>query len=248
MAPIARDDSHWIADLPWPTVAARLAAGATALLPIGAASKEHGPHLPLGTDCIQASYFSECVAASCNALLWPVVAYGYYPAFRDYPGSISLQEPTFSCLVTDILEDIARAGAHTAVLLNTGISTIGPLEALLALRPQRMPVRLINCYAGTRFCAVVAEVAEQAFGGHADEIETALMLAIKPSQVHLELAVASVTPIEHGAFNRRDPDAKNYSPSGVNGDPSLASVAKGQRLLEALVADVIDEVSRDIRA
>jgi hypothetical protein len=28
----------------------------------------------------------------------------------------------------------------------------------------------------------------------------------------------------------------------------LASVAKGQRLLEALVADVIDEVSRDIRA
>ncbi|MEQ9121272.1 MAG: creatininase family protein, partial [Alphaproteobacteria bacterium] len=41
-----------IADIPWTEAARRLAGGRPLLLPIGAAAKAHGPHLPLGTDRI----------------------------------------------------------------------------------------------------------------------------------------------------------------------------------------------------
>ena len=39
-----------VATAAWPEVGERLANGALAVLPIGAASKEHGRHLPLATD------------------------------------------------------------------------------------------------------------------------------------------------------------------------------------------------------
>jgi len=41
----------------------------------------------------------------------------------------------------------------------------------------------------------------------------------------------------------RDPKGKGtYSPSGVWGDPTLASREKGERLVEALVAGVVAEI------
>ena len=48
----------FIGTLTWADVAGRIAAGAAALLPIGAGAKEHGLHLPLATDEIQARYLA----------------------------------------------------------------------------------------------------------------------------------------------------------------------------------------------
>ncbi len=231
-------DGDWVQDLAWPEVERRLRAGAIALLPIGAASKEHGPHLPHGTDYLQAAHYAAALAGRIDALIWPVASYGYYPVFTDYPGSVSLRAETFTALVGEILEGIAGAGARAAILVNTGISTIAPLEGALNAWRAAMPVRLLNCYAGPRFRAAVAAVEEQPWGGHADEIETALMLAIAPATVHMEHAVAADTHIARGRFNRTDACAPNYSPSGVNGDPTRATRAKGERLLAALLDDL----------
>lgn len=240
--PAECDNSNWVQDLAWPAVELRLARGAVALLPIGAASKEHGLHLPHGTDYFQAAYYAERVAAEIDALIWPVASYGYYPVFTEYPGSVSLKPETFATLIDEILDGIAEAGATRIAILNTGISTIAPLNELLAARRPRPAVRLVNCYAGARFAATVSAVEEQAFGGHADEIETALMLVIAPERVALERARPAAVHVARGMFNRRDPLAPNYSPTGANGDPTRASAAKGQRLLAALVADIVEEV------
>lgn len=234
--------AHRVSDLAWPDVEARLAQGAIALVPVGAASKEHGPHLPLGTDALQAEYYADAVAGALDALAWPVVGYGYYPVFTAYPGSVSLRQETFEAMVAEILDGIDAAGASRIAILNTGISTIAPLEAVLAARASKPRTGLVNCYAGPRFASAVAEVEEQPFGGHADEIETSLMLAIDPRRVATERAVAQPTRIVRGLFNRADPGAPNYSPSGVNGDPTRASAAKGERLLAALLEDVLAAV------
>ena len=77
-----------VAELAWPEIAARLADGAIAVLPIGAAAKEHGPHLPLGTDSVQAQWLASTLCAARNVLIWPTLTYGFYPVFVDYPGSI----------------------------------------------------------------------------------------------------------------------------------------------------------------
>ena len=234
--------SSWVQDLPWPTVAARIAAGAIALLPIGAASKEHGPHLPHGTDYVQAGHYAAHIATEVDALIWPVVAYGYYPAFTDYPGSVSLREVTFIALIEDILAGIVASGVQRIALINTGISTIPPLTKMIATPPTAAIVDLVNCYHGPRFSAASAAVQEQQFGGHADEIETSLMLAIAPERVVMDQAVAATAPVLRGTFNRLDPGAPNYSPSGVNGDPTRATRVKGELLLAALYADIVAAV------
>lgn len=227
-----------VAESTWPDVGARLAEGWPAVLPIGAASKEHGRHLSQDTDFLQAQWIAARLCAARAVVVWPTVAYGYYPVFVDYPGSISLREETFVALISDILVGIAHAGASRIVLLNTGISTIAPLQTLLAKRVLEPPCKLVNVYSGAEFNRVSSALAEQRWGGHADEIETSIMLALAPSRVDLSAARPAPNRIRRGRFNRTDPAAPNYSPDGVNGDPTLATAAKGEALLAAMVADV----------
>jgi len=227
----------------WPAVDQALAAGATAVLPIGAAAKEHGYHLPLGTDYAQAEWLGRAVADVADVVVWPSLSYGYYPVFVDYPGSITLSRDTFCAVVREVLEGIVRAGARTVALLNTGISTIEPLSAVVRDHAGGVALALVNAYSGARFRTVVREVEAQRFGGHADEIETSIMLALAPQRVDMERAEPSVRRIEQGAFNRSDPGAPNYSPSGVNGDPTLATAAKGERLIAAMREDVLEALA-----
>ncbi len=244
---MASADTLWppgaqVAELAWPDITARLVDGAIAVLPIGAAAKEHGPHLPLGTDSIQAQWLASTLCAARNVLIWPTLTYGFYPVFVDYPGSISLGRATFIATVREILGGIATAGAMRIAILNTGISTIEPLRVAAQSQPNTLSVRLINVYAGPVFTATSAAVAVQAFGGHADEIETSIMLALAPALVKMTLAGTAATPIERGLFNRHMPSAANYSPLGINGDASVATAAKGHRLLDALRADLLAEI------
>jgi creatinine amidohydrolase len=231
-----------VADVAWPEVEERLRYGASAVLPVGAGAKQHGLHLPMGTDKRQAEWLTARLVAARDVVVWPKLAYGYYPAFVDYPGSISLARHTFVAVVLDIVQGIARAGASRIVILNTGISTIEPLAEAAVSAPAGVPVRLLNVYAGPRWSRVVAEIEEQAWGGHADELETSVMLAIAPDQVDMRRAEPAVHRVERGAFNRHDPDASNYPPPGVGGDPSLATRDKGELLLQAMLADVLEAV------
>lgn len=228
-----------VAALSWQEVARRLGQGMPAVLAIGAAAKEHGYHMPLDTDFRQAEWLVDRLCETHALLAWPTLPYGYYPSFVDYPGSISLGEETFAAAVMEILDGIRRAGARTVFVLNTGISTIPPLERVLA---GAAGCHLINVYSGPRFAAVAREVQEQAWGGHADEVETSMLLAIAPGAVDMALAEGNPARIERGLFNRHDPRAPNYSASGSNGDPRLATAAKGERLVEALRLDVIERM------
>jgi creatinine amidohydrolase len=228
-----------VAASPWPLVAARLAAGAVAVLPIGAGAKEHGYHLPLATDYIQAEWLAGELRARRAAVTWPTLSYGYYPVFVDYPGSISLTRGTFCALVREVLSGIVQAGARRVAVVNTGISTIEPLAEVLRGFDPDPPMRLINVYSGARFAAARAAIEEQPWGGHADEIETAIMLALAPQSVDMRCAFGNAAPIVRGKFNRHDPLDPNYSPTGVNGDPRRATAAKGVRLLAALIEDTL---------
>ena len=228
-----------VAEKTWPDIEAAIANNAVAILPIAASCKEHGKHLPMATDYIQAEWLTSQLISQINAVIWPSVTYGYYPAFVDYPGSCSLEESTFEKIVVEVIHNITSAGARQIYLLNTGISTIPPLKNVVKILNDLVKIKLINIYSGENFSKVEKSIKQQIRGSHADEIETSIMLAIAPDKVNMELADTCTEEKQLGPLNRTQQDQANYSPSGVYGDATLATAEKGKLLVAAMLKDVL---------
>lgn len=241
--PAADTDRHFIERLTWDEVNRRIHDGAPAILPIGAAAKQHGFHLPLNTDRLQAEWLAARIAGPVDALIWPTLTYGHYPAFVEYAGSSSLSAATFEKLVHEVAVAILGSGCRKLVVLNTGISTLAPVDRALA-RLDAIRVKHVWTHGGPRYPRVAKEVAQQRHGSHADELETSLMLALAPHLVDMARAEASpaVTENTPGPLTPSDPNSPNYSRSGSYGDPTLATPAKGERLLAAMLDDLNEHV------
>lgn len=236
-----------VALMSWPEVAARASGGTAALLPIGAACKEHGLHLPMASDWLQAEWLAARLGEQLPVLVWPTVGYGHYPAFVDYAGSVSVAEDTFRSSVLDILAGIANSGAVGCVVLNTGISTRQSLLAAVNEANLRHTTRfhLHNISDGERYAATRARLEQQRRGGHADEMETSVMLVVAPHLVRAERArVADDVEFAAGPLHPHATPAGNHSPTGVYGDPTLANPAKGRLLLAAMLLDLGDAIDR----
>ena len=228
-----------VADMSWDAVAARLAAGALAILPIGAGAKQHGFHLPMHTDQAQAEWLATALAARFDALVWPTLTYGFYPAFVAYAGSASLSEATFESVVRELATALAGYGARV-VVVDTGISTIAPVDRALV----GLPALHLRVYDGPRAREAARTLATQPHGGHADEIETSIMLALAPHAVAMSRAEASpVAPPGPGPMQHAAPNAANYSRAGAIGDPTLATREKGEALLAAMIEDALEAVA-----
>ena len=237
-------DRHFIEHMHWDEVARRIGDGAVAILPIGAAAKQHGFHLPLNTDRIQAEWLAGKMAEKIDALIWPTLTYGHYPAFVDYAGSSSLSISTFEALVREIAGQILSGGCRKLLVLNTGISTLAPVDRALA-RLDNARIKHVWIHEGPRYPRVARQLAEQSHGSHADELETSLMLALAPHLVDMTRAEASPA-LKHevpGALTPTDPNSPNYSPSGSYGDPTRATAAKGEALLAAMLDDLHEQVT-----
>lgn len=237
-----------VSHLTWDTVAARIEAGAAAVLPIGAGAKEHGLHLPMNTDELQAGWIANIIAREIDALVWPTVTYGYYPAFVNYAGSASLSKATFKAVITDLVKAIAGFGAKPVLIVNTGISTIPPIDELMEKELARTPAVHIKVHDGARYRDAVKTLSEQTGGTHADEMETSRMLALVPGLVHMDKAKAS-PPGKGGApapLEPSDDQSPNYSPSGSWGDPARATADKGRILNQAIADDVTEMVRHAI--
>ncbi len=237
-------DRNVIERLSWDAVARRIEHGAAAILPIGAGAKEHGFHLPLNTDRIQAEWLAARIAGRIDALIWPTVTYGYYPAFVEYAGSSTLSAPVFEAVVQEIAAGIIGFGCRALFVLDTGISTLASVDRALARLDAGHVLHLL-IHEGPRYCRAAQELAEQSHGSHADELETSLMLALAPDVVDMSRAEAS-PKVKHetrGPLTPSDTSSPNYSRSGSYGDPTLATRAKGEVLLAAMVDDLGEQAA-----
>src|SRR5690349_14247915 len=81
-------------DLTWQQAADALKADTVVVIPLGAASKEHGPHLKLSNDAIVSDYLTQRVMEVSDVVVAPSLPYHYYPAFVEYPGSTTLSLDT----------------------------------------------------------------------------------------------------------------------------------------------------------
>ena len=205
------------------------------IIPLGAKSKEHGLHLPMNTDYLQAEFFGdELLKRFDKVLAAPTIAYHYYPAFLQYPGSISLSLETAMGVRLDICRSLHAQGFKNFYFLNTGISTLAPLK-LAQERLQKDGIQM----AFSNFNIALeplekAKVLTQEFGSHADEAETSLMLVINENLVQMPKAKRDMNEDKSGPLTPNPNGRGVYSPTGAWGDPTLATFEKGEKVKAAI--------------
>jgi creatinine amidohydrolase len=231
-----------LANLTWPEATAVLRPETVVVIPLGAGSKEHGPHLKLNNDAILADYLTRRVLDASDVVVAPALPYHFYPAFVEYPGSTSLALETARALTTDVALGLARFGPRRFYVLNTGISTSRAIDpAARSLAAQGILLGYTDL--GPRLDRASAGVRQQQGGTHADEVETSMMLFIDPDAVNMRLAVKEYAPSPGPLRLTRTPGGPGtFSASGIWGDPTLATKEKGRVIVEALVAGILDDI------
>jgi creatinine amidohydrolase len=232
-----------LTELTWIEAEKMLTPETIVVLPLGAAAKEHGPHLRLDNDLQMAEYLKRRVLAAAEVVVAPTINYHFYPSFLEYPGSTHLSFETSRDLVVDIVRSLAGYGPRKFYVLNTGVSTLRPLQASAEiLAADGITLRFTNIL--TVAAEAEEQVREQVRGTHADELETSMMLYIVPDRVDMSLAVREDNPRGQGGLTRDADGTGTYSESGVWGDATLATVEKGRIIVEATVEGIL----RDIEA
>jgi len=242
----------WLETLSWPEAKDKIGLGWPVVVPIGAISKEHGGHLPLNTDFLVARELANRIAQELPVIIAPVITMGYYPAFVRYPGSQHLRPDTFQALLNDVFDKLVRDGVQHIAVVNTGVSTEAPLRIVVREFYERTAVRILTADIAS-LGRSSKSLMQQKLGGHGDEAETSMIMAIAPQAVRMDQAVVDYghalaaprtvfyVPTIFDADAGSGPD---YSVSGVRGDPTLATVDKGK----AILADMAGELIAGLRA
>lgn len=206
-----------------------LAAGVTsAILPVGAL-EEHGPHLPLGTDAMHALALARATAALHPCLVAPVQFYGLCRSSAQHVGTVGIRGETLRAIVQDIGEGLWSQGIHSLCLLTghaggthqCALTDAG--EALLKSTGLEVAVVCV-----LDLLAEAKAFLECAGDSHAGEVETSLAMHLWPDLVKGTAAEAYPTFPRFRLVR----DKLAHWPTGVWGDPGLASAEKGRRIME----------------
>jgi creatinine amidohydrolase len=105
-----------ISDMNWGEVEARLKTDDRAVLPLGC-TEQHAL-LSLSVDSILAEKMAADAAEPLGIPVFPVLPYGITPYFTAYPGTISLRVETYTRILRDILDSMARQGFRRILIVN----------------------------------------------------------------------------------------------------------------------------------
>ncbi len=224
----------------------------------------HGPHLPLGTDALNAEHVSTEVCRAFGGLLWPTLFWGTererdpscleslgfppdsYIVGMDFPcntlPSAYCHEEIFAVIIRETLRLVERIGARTAVIIN-GHGAVNHNQVLKRLEKE------FNSRAGIRV-AVRLAFPRQAIAagsiGHATSDETSLMMRYEPSTVDLSKLPPAGVPFKYADFAVVDSegfDGRGNPEKTVMDDPRLkSSAAEGARIFQEIVSEIVEEM------
>ena len=225
-----------------------------AVLPV-AATEQHGPHLPLSvdTDLVEAVLAAAAphLAADAPVYVLPTQAVGLSPEHQRFAGTLTLTPETVIRLWCEIGESVARAGVRKLLLFNGHGGHAGILDVVARELRSRCDLLV---YGASWFNLPLTDADgqdlnagftpdEHRFGIHAGQIETAMMLALRPDRVRMDrardFASASRERAQHYAVLGNGRSAKlgwqmqDYNPQGAVGNAAAATAGQGEALLEA---------------
>lgn len=220
----------------------------TVLVPCGAV-EQHGPHLPLCMDADHADALADKIAdALGDALIAPTIKIGCSAHHLVFPGTVSLRPETFEAICLDYCTSLAKHGFRRILLFSGHIGNFPVFQHMLPRLRQSMPDGIevdaftdsIGWIGTWRNAVMKAGGDPDRVGGHADIAETSLMMVIRPDSVRPDKFEAGYV----GAISEQQLHAmwkngiKSITHNGIIGDPHGASVAIGERCLQA-IADLL---------
>jgi len=229
-------------ELTWVEYQQRIEAGSPIIL-VCASTEQHGPHLPLGTDVMQAREIAERAAKEVGALVAPPLPYGYKSqpttgGGQGFPGTTSLDSQTLILLVRDILREFIRHGVRGVAVMDAHYeNTWFLIEGIdLALREsQSSRTKILHI----PFTALISGETIQAcfpdgFPGwateHAAVLETSMMAIARPELVLWE-KIGGAQAERIPPYNIYPPPPDIVAPSGSLASPEGASREKGELLI-----------------
>lgn len=233
----------YLEDISWTVSQPLLTPDAVVVIPLGAGAKEHGPHLPLSTDFIQAEGLAKQVALKRKVVITPVVNYGFYPFFLKYPGSTSTNFRTATDMVVQIVRSLADYGPKRFYIINVGVSTTPTLETAAKTLAEEGILLYYSRYDRPAFVKADAAFSTKEYGGHADEMETSHILYLRGDLTDMSKAVNDSSM--KGRIGNMAPfpvEGGNLNTSGINGYAKLATKEKGEKGLKAFADELIKEI------
>lgn len=231
----------------WPEIEAYLQTMDTAILPCGAI-EQHGPHLPVDIDYFDARYLAHVVAAACadpKPLVLPAIPFGVSYHHEDFKGTISVSNDALSRFVYDIGMSLAKNGIKKLIILN-GHGDNAPTLSYAAQMINRDAHIFVCVDTGETSDVDLYDLIETPNDIHAGEIETSTTLAIRPEMVQMDKAKDST--LSFGSkYLDYDSDrgvswyvrTSKISDNGVLGDPTKATVEKGEKMWDLMVRHLV---------
>jgi creatinine amidohydrolase len=240
------------------------AAHVVAVLPV-AAIEQHGPHLPVSVDTTLVEGVIAAtlphLGADLPVLFLPTQQIGKSNEHIRFPGTLTLSAETVVRVWTEIGESVARAGVRKLVLFNAHGGQVSIMD--IVARELRTRCDLLvystNWYTLPLGASVNGQFTpeEHRFGIHAGDMETSMMLALKPQLVDMAQArdfrstsqdrAATFPILGNGTTAKLGWHMQDYNAMGAAGNATLATAAKGRAVVDAAgkqLALLLDEVAR----
>lgn len=226
------------------------------ILPIGSL-EQHGPHLPLATDALLADYVARAVNEKCSTTyLMPTIYIGCSGEHVGFPGTVSVQVDTMSNMLLDISKSLLENSKLTNLFIINGHGgNRAVIDATIRKIKDAIPEMNVCSFtivdvAKKKFEEIRSS--DKRFVGHADELETSMMLAIYPRLVDMSKAVNEGPKIPDALSFEPDDltkvsfgwNAKDLTKSGVIGSPLFAEVSKGRILLDFVATVIADAINK----
>lgn len=213
-----------------------------AVVPMGAC-EPHNLHLPYGTDAYESELVGGRVCTAAEALgakvvMLPTIPYGVQSNMLDLPLSINVYPATMFALLKDVVDSLERHGVLKVVLFNShgGNDFLKPFVREMGGR-SKVFISVIDWWrVGKDVYWSIFENADD----HAGELETSVMLALRPELVRMEAAgdgaskATRFEAVNKGWVSISRPWKGLTETTGV-GDPRKGTREKGERYLKVVV-------------
>lgn len=232
-----------------------------ALLPVGAV-EQHGPHLPVMVDaCINQGIVARMLELKPETLpvtVLPMTWVGRSEEHVDFPGTLTHTAETLRRLWYEIGASVRRAGVRKLLILNSHGGQIQVMQ--IVARQLRIDHDMFVAslqWGQLGLPEGVIDPAERQHGIHAGELETALMLALRPDLVAMEHA-RDFVPLGKREANRFPIlmglgaagygwQAQDIDASGAAGNAAAADAERGRQVIDHVAARLVallEEMSR----